>query len=318
MLSAVLWFRTNRTEHNYKLEDLYAAVPISRQAVAKMVQRQSDRQSKETALLAHVKELRQEHHPAIGCRKLYHVIRNSTEQASLLYFGRRKFEQLVIQNGLGSPLFKARYKHKSTKKQRFTNLLVDKVINGTNQVWISDTTYFNLFNRWYYLTSVIDYYSRRVLAAHLSKGLSAEETSIAALKKAIDYRGAGMIEGCIFHSDGGSQYSDAGFLAIIEQHKMVSSMARLVFENTVSERFNGIFKQEYITLRPPQNEEQLEWLTDYAQWSFNKHRPHGALKYQTPIGFETHQMALDIIQRVCVSAWTLPSNKLEVETDTEV
>lgn len=313
-----MWFRLHPTEHSYKLEDVYAAVPISRQAVAQMVQRQSGKQSKEDALLAHIKELRKDDHAATGCRKLYHVIQNSTEQASLLYIGRRKFEQLAIQNGLGSPLFKARYKHKSTKNQRFTNLLVDKVINGINQVWVSDTTYFNLFGRWYYLTSVIDYYSRRVLASHLSKGLSAEETTIAALKKAIDYRGAGMIEGCIFHSDGGSQYSDAGFLAIIEQHKMVSSMARMVFENTVSERFNGIFKQEYLVLRPPQNEEQLESLTDYSQWAFNLKRPHGALKYQTPIEFETKQMALDIAQRVCVSAWTLPSNKPDVQTDTKV
>lgn len=310
----MLWFRTNRLTHLYKLETVYKVAGVSRQSVAQLAKRQVDEADKEATLLAQIKLFRNEHYAALGCRKLYHIMKKSDDCNKLLYMGRRGFEQLALANGLGSPLFKPKYAHKYRKQQRFANALVDKQINGINQVWISDTTYLPFFGTWRYLTTVIDCYSRQVLAAHLSKDLSAEQTTIAALEQAILYRGGSIEAGCIFHSDGGSQYSDKGFLALIEKHGAVSSMSRMVYENTICERFNGIFKQEYLALRPPANEVQLQELVKYGLWSFNQKRPHGALKYATPIQFEQQQMALPKAQRITFKAWTLTEKEQEKNT----
>lgn len=307
----MLWFRANCSEHGFRLKTVYEAAGVSRQSVAQLAKRQVDNTEREAALLEQVRLLRKGDYAAVGCRKLYSIMQRDEHLSKLLYMGRRDFEQLLLRNELGSPLFKPKYKAKHVKQPRFSNALVDKAITGINQVWVSDTTYLLIWGTWQYLTTVIDYYSRRVLAAHLSKELSAEQTTISALQQAIVYRGGKVEAGCIFHSDGGSQYSDKGFLALIQQHGMVSSMSRMVYENTLCERFNGLFKQEYLALRPPANETQLQTLIRYSVWSFNQKRPHGALQNNTPIQFEQQQMALPQTERKIVKAWTLSNKEQE-------
>lgn len=253
--------------------------------------------------------MRAGHYTAMGCRKLYAILQNAPEHKHLLTMGRRAFEQLLLQHNLGSPLAKPCFRANKSRKMRFMNQLGDKNINGTDQVWVSDTTYIQIRQQWYYLTQVVDYYSREVLSLYVSNSLCAEQTSIPALQAAIVYRKKTDLDGCIIHSDGGSQYSDAGFLALVEQHYLVSSMARMVFENTVSERFNGVFKQEYLALRPPTNMTQLKALARYAQLNYNTKRPHAALKYATPQQFAQQQMQLPKEQRVQHKAWTIPDTE---------
>lgn len=286
---------------------------VSRQSYYQRQQRLRQPAADTTALLEHIKAMRAGHYAAMGCRKLYAILQNDPEHSQLLSMGRRAFEQLLLAHNLGSPLAKPLFRANKSRKMRFANQLQDKDINGTDQVWVSDTTYIQIEQQWYYLTQVVDYYSREVIALHISKGLCAEQTSIPALQAAIDYRNKTDLGGCIIHSDGGTQYGDAGFLALVERHRLISSMARMVFENTVSERFNGVFKQEYLALRPPANMTQLKALARYAQLNYNTKRPHAALKYATPQQFAQQQMQLPPEQRLSCKAWTIPSIELPTQ-----
>lgn len=278
---------------------------MSRQALHQALARKRQTPDNNTdELLLHVKQLRKTHHAAIGCRKLYVVIQKDTAHCHLLNrLGRRAFEQLLISKKLGSPLCKHRLT--KVKHQRFANGLVNKDINGINQVWVSDTTYYPLNQQWNYLTTVLDYYSREVLAIHVSQSLTTQQTTIAALQQAIAYRKGQDLSGCMVHSDGGTQYKDTDFVALLANNNMVSSMAKIVFENTVSERFNATIKQEYLAMRPPENLAQLINLAKYIIVAYNTIRPHESMKYLTPQQYAQQQMALPLQQRTTLRAWTM-------------
>jgi len=55
----------------------------------------------------------------------------------------------------------------------------------TNQVWVSDITYYEIGGRFYYLIFIMDLYSRRILGYSASYNLFTESTTIPALKMAI-------------------------------------------------------------------------------------------------------------------------------------
>lgn len=308
------WFVANPDLHQHSITDLCLVAGLSRQALYQHQHRLQQPTDDTTALLEHVKDLRQSHYAAIGCRKLYVVIQNTPNHCHLLSMGRRGFERLLLAHDLGSPLAKPLFRTAKSKKIRFDNLLRDKIIDGTNQVWVSDTTYIWVNQRWHYLTQVVDYYSREILAMHISRSLQAEHTSIAALQQAIAYRDKQDIQACIIHSDGGSQYGDEGFLALVQQYNLVSSMAKIVFENTLCERVNGIFKQEYLAIRPPNNEDQLHTLARYAKMHYNHLRPHTSLKNATPTQFAQKQMLLPPQERITFKAWTLPISNTQTDT----
>ena len=67
----------------------------------------------------------------------------------------------------------------------FSNLIKNLEISRINQVWQSDITYYNLNGRSYYITFIIDAFSRVIVGYSVSKRLTTEQTVIAALKKAL-------------------------------------------------------------------------------------------------------------------------------------
>jgi transposase InsO family protein len=79
-------------------------------------------------------------------------------------------------------------------------------------LWVGDITYIRTWEGWLYLATVIDVFSRRVigfsLAGHMRASLVCD-----ALTMAVATRG-GHVDGVIFHSDRGSQYTSAEFRAL--------------------------------------------------------------------------------------------------------
>lgn len=65
---------------------------------------------------------------------------------------------------------------------------------------MSDVTMFRFKNRWFYICVVIDLFSRKVIAYHISKNNSTQLTKTT-LKKAIEARG--KHKDLLFHSDNG-------------------------------------------------------------------------------------------------------------------
>lgn len=206
--------------------------------------------------------------------------------------GRDKFEALCYTWGF--VLEKPVNYHRTTYSNgviRFDNLLLNAAITGINQAFVSDITYFEL-ERFYYLTFILDAYTRFIVGYSVADRLTTEKTTLPALQCAIKARGLSLPEGVIFHSDGGGQYYDKAFLSLTRKHQFKNSMCEYAYENGKAERINGVIKNNYLKHRNIQSYAHLVKEVDRAVSLYNKEKPHKALNYKTPELLEKEQLHL--------------------------
>jgi len=84
----------------------------------------------------------------------------------------------------------------------FPNRAKDMIINGPNQLWVSDITYVAVTTGFVYVAVILDAWSRRVVGYAIGRSIDVRLT-LAALKAAIERRHPPP--GCVHHSDRGSQ-----------------------------------------------------------------------------------------------------------------
>ena len=99
---------------------------------------------------------------------------------------------------------------------------------------------------WLFCATVIDLYSRRVIGWALAEHLRASLVGDA-LEMAVATRG-GHVDGVIFHSDRGCQYTSAEFAQLCEQHNVVQSMGAtgICWDNAAAESFFATLKRELV------------------------------------------------------------------------
>ena len=73
---------------------------------------------------------------------------------------------------------------------------------------------------------------------------------------------------------------------------MRNSMCEFAYENGKAERLNGIIKNNYLVHYKIKTYAELQKGVDRAVSLYNNERPHKALKYQTPIGYEKRGVIL--------------------------
>jgi len=246
-----------------------------------------EERSNEEQILMLVYRVREDH-PTMGLRDIYFKI-------APIGIGRDRFEMLCKQSGLMvERIHNWRRTTDSSGVIRFDNLLIELVINKPNQVWQSDITYYELNGRFYYLTFIIDAFTRVIVGHAVSERLKTEQTTLPALKKAIKSRiDLNMcIRELIFHSDGGGQYYDKDFLLLTKKHNIINSMCQYPWENGKAERVNGIIKNNYLIHRIINSFEQLQIEVDRSVLLYNTDKPHSKLQRKSPIQFEKEYLYL--------------------------
>ena len=281
--STVVWFWLNRQA--FKMNALYRVIGISRQSFHQRLHRKMDLQKESNLLLPQINEIR-ESHPRLSSRIMYGMIRPP-------HLGRDRFEAFCFKNG-----FKVRVKrsfHRTTNSwgvTRFENLLSERQVTGVNQVWVSDITYYRIREKFYYLTFILDLYSRFIVGHSTSRTLRAEDTTIPALRMALKARDTP--EGMIFHSDGGGQYYGKEWLDLTKTGELRNSMCEIVYENAFAERLNGIIKNDYLAYYGPQTFDELVRLSGKAVTNYNYTRPHQSIGKLSPAQFEESLKALNV------------------------
>ena len=152
-------------------------------------------------------------------------------------------------------------------------------IERVNQVWSTDITYIPVKNGFLYLTAVIDWYSRYVLAWKLSNsldGLFCREVLQDALK---------IAQPEIFNTDQGAQYTCLEFVKIlIDLGIQVSMDGRgRAIDNVFVERLWRSVKYEDIYLRDYCDGIDLHAGLDKYFMFYNTQRFHSSLEYTTPV-----------------------------------
>jgi transposase InsO family protein len=120
-------------------------------------------------------------------------------------------------------------------------------VDNAYQIWQSDITYFEVNGRFYYLSFIIDVYSKVIKGYSVSNSLKAE-SNIKALKMALK-NSPDSLKGLIHHSDRGSQFVDKGYQKILSDNGILISMGIQAQDNAYAERINGTIKNEYLKYR---------------------------------------------------------------------
>ena len=278
------------------MSQLYAALKTSRQAHSRARQTQAQRHERAEQVLALIRTER-ELHPRIGLRKLYerHHVR--------VPVGRDAFIAIGVLNGYGiEPKRSGRRTTFASGERRFPNLLIGRKLNDVNQVWVSDLTYYPVGLRFSYITLVMDLYSRRIVGHGVARTMHACWT-IATIEQALRSRSIGPEHQLIVHSDRGGQYLSDATQKLIDSVGARISTSEIVYENSHSERVNGILKQEYLDAWPITNHESLQQCVALAVQRYNTKRPHGSLGMLSPIEFETEILKLTIEKRPELEIW---------------
>lgn len=274
---AVLWYWSDKGRRTMKTDGLYRAAETSKQAFHQYLDKQLLVLEEQQQLLPVIGQVRADH-PRLSVRRMYAMPNPQS-------MGRDKFEQFCYLNGF--KLAVKRSCHRTADPlgvARFEDLTAGTEPAGVNQVWASDITYYRIGGRFYYITFIIDLYSRFITGCAVSDGLFTGQATIPALNMALKQRGP--LPGLIFHPDGGGQYYSKGFLAVTKSSRIRNSMCESVYENAHAERANGTVKNGYLVHYAPQDYQQLITMTYKAVKMYNFCRAHSSLQNRSPADYE--------------------------------
>ncbi|MBR2573438.1 MAG: IS3 family transposase [Loktanella sp.] len=244
----------------------------------------SRRQRTDMVVLAHIKE---QSHLSLGS---YGRPRMTEELKEVgVDVGHRRVGRLMRENGI---TVERTRKFKATTDSDHTfniapNLLDrDFKADQPNQKWAGDISYIWTREGWLYLAVILDLHSRRVIGWAVSNRMK-RDLAIRALKMAIAFRSPP--NGCIFHSDRGSQYCSHDYQKILRQHGFRVSMSGKgnCYDNAAVETFFKTIKAELIWRRSWETRQQAEMaIFEYINGFYNPRRRHSALGWKSPVAFE--------------------------------
>lgn len=165
--------------------------------------------------------------------------------------------------------------------------LVDRdfEVSAPNRLWVADITYVPTAAGFFYLSVVLDAWSRRVvgwsMATHLKTKLVLD-----ALEMAIHQR---RPDGVVHHSDQGTQYTSLAFGKRCREEGVRPSMGSVgdAYDNALCESFFASLECELID-RVSLNSftHGRRKVFDYIEGWYNPHRRHSSLDYESPIRYE--------------------------------
>lgn len=260
--------------------DILEGLKISKQSFYQMMERRRYKYDEQEQLIPLINQIRLDH-PRMSARDIYLKLKPS-------FMGRDQFEKFCMDSGYRlRKLRNYRVTTNSIGVTRFPNMIQGIEVTRVNQVFVSDITYFDIGADTYYLTLIMDLYTREIVGWSASDNLRTESTTIPAIYRMMRERGRVNLEGAIMHSDGGGQYYCKEFKSITKGLKMINSMTQeKVYENTHAERLNGVIKNNYLYPYAPKGLKSLRRLLDKAVLMYNTGKPHTALRKLTPKAFK--------------------------------
>jgi transposase InsO family protein len=179
---------------------------------------------------------------------------------------------------------KPRFKKNKFPKNSAKNLMIDLAINQPNQVWVSDFTYLSYQNKFMYLATILDAFTREVIAWNISSRHN-KELITEALLNAINKREKPPN---IFHSDQGSEYKSDDLAKILQSRNIKASMSKKSspWQNGRQESFYQKFKFELEDFNSYQSQGELIEAIALQIYYYNNKRIHLALKMPPAVFYQ--------------------------------
>ena len=195
--------------------------------------RQSKRETRDLALKQTI-ETTWVKHPSYGSIKLDWELK----------VNHKRIARVMKKYGLKPPRRRVRrFCTHSTSHHHYTNLIAGVVAVKPHHIWVGDVTFLWFQDRWWYLATIEDLYTRQVLGAQVS--LHHDRFLIHAVVK------QAVIEaGCfpdIFHSDQGTEFMAALSTQFWEEYLVQVSVSDKgsPWQNGFKESFYSHFKAEF-------------------------------------------------------------------------
>jgi putative transposase len=276
----------------HEMKDMYTRISlvrlcrllgITRQAYYQHFWQQEAAGIEDTLVLQEVISLRKDHR-VMGGRKLYEKLYPFLLDHRIK-MGRDALFDLLAANGL--LVKKRRRRHVTTwsghRFNKWPNIIRDLDVVISNQLWVSDITYWKVNEEHLYISLITDAYSHKVVGYHLADTLESVET-IQALNMALKQLPECLTQPLTHHSDRGVQYCSESYVKLLQDNHIRISMTEKgdPLENAVAERMNGILKDEYLKHDKPENKEQAAEHLANAIKLYNEQRPHFSIGLLTP------------------------------------
>lgn len=217
-------------------------------------------------------------HPRIGGRKLY-LILDTFMLEHQIKMGRDALFDLLASNNL---LVRRRKRKVYTTQsyhwlRKYSNLIRGYKPTASNQLWVSDITYWRTGAGILYISLITDAYSHKIVGYQVAETLETME-SISALKMALDSLDGPVTE-LIHHSDRGIQYCSHNYVNLLQDYGIQISMTENgdPLENAIAERINGIIKDEYLDNYQVHSLTEAKILLHQVIQLYNEERPHMSL-----------------------------------------
>jgi len=161
---------------------------------------------------------------------------------------------------------------------------------GPNLKWCGDITEIPTDEGKLYMATVLDLFSRRLLACptseHPNAQLAADAIKIAAAVRG----GRAKIEAVIFHTDRGSTYTASSFTLLCKDKLAIrQSMGRVgsCFDNAAAESFfstleHEVLSRHHFTTKAQARRVVLPWCHEF----YNTHRRHSSAAMMAPADYE--------------------------------
>jgi putative transposase len=213
-------------------------------------------------------------HPFYGSRQMRNWLRRQGYKVT-----RKRVQRLMRKMGLVSVAPKPNTSRRAPAHQIYPYLLRGLQITRANQVWCADITYIRLAKGFVYLTAVMDWHSRYVLAWEVSVTME-EGFCVSALQSALRRHGRPEI----FNTDQGAQFTGQAFTGVLKEAQVTISMdgKGRAMDNIMVERLWRSVKYEEIYLKDYASVAELvAGLRAYFAF-YNDERPHQSLGGRTP------------------------------------
>ncbi len=203
------------------------------------------------------------------------------------HISEKRICRLMKEMGLetAKPVYRAEHQ-KSLPRAYYKNILARQFDQpAPDLVWVSDITYVKVADQYYYICTVLDLFSRKILSCQISDTIDSA-LSIAAFDTAFEQRQ--KPKNLIFHSDQGAQYTAYVFRQHLRELRVKQSFSTPgnPYDNSVCESFFHTLKKEALYHHFYETPQALgEVLEEYIAF-YNSYRPHRKLNMKTPIQYE--------------------------------
>ena len=213
------------------------------------------------------------------------------------YMNLKKIRRLMKKYGLKCP-FRGPNPYKQMAKAIKTNTLFQNQVNreflkgGVRKVLLTDITYIFYDGGVCYLSTILDAFTREILAYQLSRNLMVDFV-LKTVEKLVAEHGSTLDDTTIIHSDQGCHYTSKAFIQMLKDNNFVQSMSRRgnCWDNAPQESFFGHMKDEIkyeIAMMKTFDEIEAkidDWIdyynNDRYQWELSKLSPKEFYRYMT-------------------------------------